>query len=235
MPSLGRKILQKLGLARFSAQFSGRLSPEPDRLPQEAWWQAAVADQAASLQDRSLDFLWLGDSITAGLGAASPEGTVFNAALGGMTTTSLVVQLQRLDSVNLQVRQAVIAMGTNDADRALSLDDFRDNLTMAIELIQGFGAHRIHLLPAHFPTPGHLWNYGWPDALTRVQQLNAQLAQIAQMAQTGPGLVYHPQFFASMYAGDRMEPTLTTDGVHLNESGCEQYRQLLQVLMATSA
>jgi lysophospholipase L1-like esterase len=235
MPSLVRKILHKLGFsAQFSGQFSARMPPEPDRLPQEAWWQAAVADQAARLDGQSLDFLWLGDSITAGLGAASPEGMVFNAALSGMTTTSLVVQLQRLDSVNLQVRQAVIAMGTNDADRALSLDDFRDNLTTAMALIQGFGAQRIHLLPAHFPTPGHLWNYGWPDALTRVAQLNAQLADLAQ-AQTGPSVVYHPQFFASMYAGHRMEPALTTDGVHLNEPGCAQYRQLLQVLMATSA
>jgi lysophospholipase L1-like esterase len=286
MPSLVRKLLKQLGLAVH-------LPPEPDSLPAEAWWQAAIAAQADSLQDQSLDFLWLGDSITAGLGTAGERETVraVNAALSGMTTTSLVVQLQRLGQVNLRVRQGVIAIGTNDADRALTLAEFRHNLTTSIGLIQGLGAHRIHLLPAHFPTPGHLWHYGWPDALARVQQLNQILAQVADLvadpvgqtvaqavadpvaqtvadpvAQTvadpvaqavadpvaqavadpvaqavsspptgQPLVVYHPQFFASMYVGQTIEPSLTTDGVHLNEHGCQQYRELLWALMASSA
>jgi lysophospholipase L1-like esterase len=235
MPFLVRRILKKLGL-------SVRMPPEPDRLPQEPWWQAAVAAQAARLDGQSLDFLWLGDSITAGLGEVSPADRVFNAALSGMTTTSLVIQLQRLSSINLQVGQVVIAMGTNDADRALTSTDFYTNLITAIGLIQFMGADRIHLLPAHFPTPGHLWNYGWPDALTRVQQLNPLLAQVAQMVahptaagQSPLSVIYHPHFFISMYSGYQVEPSLTTDGVHLNTQGCQVYRQLLVALMAESA
>jgi lysophospholipase L1-like esterase len=245
MPSLVRRILNKLG-------FSGYLPPEPDPLPEAAWWQAAVAAQAHSLQDRSLDFLWLGDSITSGLGPAWGDREVgtapvdtergFNAALSGMTTTSLVIQLQQLSAVNLQVGQVVIAMGTNDADRAITPIEFCHNLTAAIELIQGLGAHRIDLLPAHFPTPGYLWHYGWPDALTRVQQLNQQLAQVAQTfadsaaaGESQLSVIYHPQFFSAMYSGHRVEPALTTDGVHLNAQGCQVYRQLLLALMTESA
>jgi lysophospholipase L1-like esterase len=240
MPSLVRRILKKLG-------FSGHLPPVPDPLPQEAWWQAAVAAQADHLQNRSLDFLWLGDSITAGLGTAADSGETgvvqgVNTALSGMTTTSLVIQLQQLSAVNLQVGQVVIAMGTNDADRAITPIEFRHNLIAAIELIQGLGAHRIDLLPGHFPTPGHLWHYGWPDALTRVQQLNWQVAQVAQTfadstaaGESQLSVIYHPQFFSAMYSGHRVEPALTTDGVHLNAQGCQIYRRLLLALMAESA
>lgn len=205
--------------------------PEPDSLPQEAWWQDEVAFQAQLTQGQTLQQAIWGDSITAALGnTLGPER--FNFALSGMTTMSLGPQMERLAPARVQ--RGAIALGTNDADRQISPEQYREYLSQAIAQLKAWGCDRIDLLPPHYPTPGHLWRYGYPNALERIEQLKQILASLAD----GETVCYQADFFASLYPppdqGPHLRRELTTDGVHLNAPGRTLYRELLLQLWSSA-
>jgi len=200
--------------------------PQPDLLATQSWWQEDVKYQADVAQDRIYDHCLFGDSISSGLGNNFGDRS-FNFALSGMSSVSLLTQLNYLVSANVRCNQAIIAMGTNDAVYQISDSAFASNMTVAISLVRRLRAKRILLLPVFYSTVAASKTVGMAGSIDRVEQINGLLYQVA-IAQnvmiTDAGL-------KPLYNGQALRDTLTLDGVHLNAEGKKIYRRALLQLM----
>ncbi|MBV8882843.1 MAG: SGNH/GDSL hydrolase family protein [Chroococcidiopsidaceae cyanobacterium CP_BM_RX_35] len=197
-------------------------SSSKDYLIAEIWWQK----QVNSTQNKNYDACLFGDSISSSLGNSLGKHT-FNFAMGGMTTTSLVDQLKALTTANVKCQVAIIAMGTNDADGSITNDDFIKNLKTSISLVQGLGANQVFVIPAFYSTVEASYNPALAGPITRVEEINALIRQIAAMEK----VILFEEDIQPLYQGQSLRKDLTIDGVHLNSDGQNLYRQaLLKIL-----
>jgi acyl-CoA thioesterase-1 len=128
---------------------------------------AAVAPAAPSAPLRKNVVLFLGDSLTAGLGVepeqAYPallgehwrkEGLPFAARNAGVSGSTTADALENLDwCLSQDVGIVFLALGANDGLRGLSLDSSRKNLAAIIEKIRAHGARVVMaemLLPPNY-------------------------------------------------------------------------------------
>jgi acyl-CoA thioesterase-1 len=124
----------------------------------------APADTRAATADTRPRVVFLGDSLTAGLGLASDEAypsliqrrvdadglnyQIVNAGVSGDTSFDA---LSRLDwALDGDVRVLVVALGGNDGLRGLPADQLQKNLATIIERAQ---ARRIHVILAGMEAP----------------------------------------------------------------------------------
>lgn len=202
-------------------------SPPNDRLPTSALWQLAVEYQATVSHQRAYASCIFGDSISSALGSSLGEGT-FNFALGGMSSVSLVEQLKRLVAQRVQCKEALIAIGTNDAWYTIRDQDFVQNLKLAIGLVRSLGAEKIVLFPAFYSTVAASHNPALAGPIQRVDEITQLITQVAAAEQV-PIATADVQ---GLFAGKALREELTSDGVHLNAAGLALYRQILQRLSA---
>lgn len=111
--------------------------------------ESAVVPTRATLDTRPA-VVFLGDSLTAGLGVASEEaypsliqqkidadGLAFHVVNAGVSGDTSAGGLSRLDdALSGDVRILIVALGGNDALRGLPVDELRKNLAAIIERAQ---------------------------------------------------------------------------------------------------
>lgn len=198
-------------------------NPPQDRLASVPIWQTFVEYQAMAGANQVYQGCLFGDSISSALGNTLGAGR-FNFALGGMSTTSLLVQLDRLTKQQVQCQTAVIAIGTNDAMYSLSDKQFQQNLTRIITLTRAaLGAQNIILIPAFYSTVEASNNPRMAGTLSRVDDINGILRTVAK-AENVP---VYSAVIQPLFEQGALKQSLTFDGVHLNAEGLKIYRQAI--------
>jgi len=168
--------------------------------------------------------VFLGDSLTAGLGLAPEQSypsligkkiaatgydvEIVNAGVSGDTSAG---GLRRLDwSLEGDVRAMVLALGANDGLRGLPTDELKKNLTVVIERAR---SRNIPVVLAGMEAPP---NFG-PDYTREFRQVYTDLAK-----------EYDVRFVPFMLLGVAGVPALNQgDGIHPNARGAEIVADLI--------
>jgi lysophospholipase L1-like esterase len=203
--------------------------PRPDTLATMPWWQDENRYRVNITASHHYEYCLFGDSITSLLGNTLGSST-FNFALSGMSSVSLVEQLNQLLAAKVKCSKVIIAMGTNDADYRITNQQFVNNMERAIVLTRQMQAYHIVLLPAFYSTVAASHNIDMAGPLSRVKEINRLLQQVAAnqgVMLTGDGL-------DPLYSGEALRDDMTTDGVHLNARGRVIYRNALLRIMENS-
>lgn len=208
-------------------------SPHPptDILTSLPAWQTSVEYQSTVSQNRRYQGCLFGDSISSAVGNTLGEQR-FNFALGGMSTVSLIEQLKRLVSHRVKCQKIIIAIGTNDAWYTINNEQFTQNLRQIFSLSRALEATHIVLLPAFYSTLAASKNPNLAGPLPRVELINKLIEQTAK----AENILVNAAAIKPLFQGQTLRENLTVDGVHLNATGIEMYRQaLLKILNADSA
>jgi lysophospholipase L1-like esterase len=197
-------------------------TPPTDRLASIPAWQTLVEYQATVSEKKQYQGCLFGDSISSALGHSLGAGR-FNFALGGMSTTSLLTQLQWLTQRQVQCHSAIVAIGTNDALYTIENGQFRENLTEIIRLVRSLGVERIVLLPAFYSTVAASKNPQMAGPISRVNEINQLLDEVAK----AENVSVNAAAIQPLFEQQTLKANLTRDGVHLNAAGLSIYRKAL--------
>ncbi len=177
--------------------------------------------QTGTTATRHFQIVFLGDSLTAGLGLLSDESypvviqqkfaqegyenvEVVNAGISGDTTAGGLQRVAALLEPDAKI--LVVALGGNDALRGLPVSQTRDNLAKIIDTAQAGGAM---VLLAGMEAPTNLGE-------DYQQEFHAAFLQVVRDHR---GIVYMP-FLLEGVAG---HPDLNQgDGIHPNKAGAAQ-------------
>jgi len=204
--------------------------PPDDQLSKIPAWQTLVEYQEIVSQGQQYQGCLFGDSISSGLGNSLGEHR-FNFAIGGMSTVSLVEQLQRLVARQVRCQTVVIAIGTNDAWYHIDKEPFKQNMTQILTLVRSLSAKHVYVLPAFYSTVAASQKPELAGSLQRVEEINTWLRDVADEQHVPLEVTALKPLFEQKV----LKESLTTDGVHLNATGREIYRNaLLQLLAAQS-
>lgn len=201
-----------------------------DNLSSTDWWQDTVKSQVQAVSNNQYAACLFGDSISSGLGNTLGDHT-FNFAIGGMSTVSLIEQLQILNSANVKCREAIIAIGTNDALYNISDAQFVQNLQASIAGVRAMGARRVILIPAFYSTVAASRDPNMAGTIERVNEINTLIWQVVETEK----VAISTAGIQSLYEGQALKDNLTVDGVHLNGDGKKIYRQALLTLIDTTS
>jgi len=163
-----------------------------------------------------------GDSISAELGNTLGVDN-FNFSFDGLSTVSLVEQLQSLISHKVKCGKAVIAVGGNDAWYKMSDDSFRQKLQESISLLRKMGTEHIYLVPAFYSTVAGSKDPKVSAPVDKVVEINNIINQVGQQENI-PVLV---DDVAPLYENNALKDNLSSDGDHLNAEGLKIYREAL--------
>jgi hypothetical protein len=206
-------------------------SPRPPRdiLSTLPIWQTMVDYQVTVSRGKQYPTCLFGDSISAPLGNSLGEQT-FNFAIGGMSTVSLLEQLQSLAAAGVRCQKAIVAIGTNDAWYTIGDDQFSQNLGLIIERLRSQGTQQIVLIPAFYSTLAASKDPTLAGSIERVEQINRLLNQVAERKQ----VPVETAAIQPLFEGKTLKQNLTLDGVHLNSQGLKLYREGLLKLISNS-
>lgn len=200
--------------------------PPQDRLPMIPAWQTLVQYQAIVSQGQHYQGCLFGDSISSALGNRLGERQ-FNFAIGGMSTVSLIEQLQTLVAGRVQCQTVILAIGTNDAWYQISDEQFKQNIARIVALVRSLSPQRIYVLPAFYSTVAASQNPELAGSVKRVDEINTLLRTVANQQQIPvEGAALEP-----LFEQKALKASLTTDGVHLNDAGKTIYRAILLKLL----
>lgn len=202
-----------------------------DNVSTKQWWQSSVKRQMTIAKNKRYDGCLFGDSISSGVGNTLGKNN-FNFAIGGMSTVSLIEQLQKLIPIHVKCQKAVVAIGTNDAMYDINDDMFISNMERVVALLRSMGTQEIVLVPAFYSTVAASHNPHLAGTLTRVDEINDLIRQISVIE----NIPVAAEGIQPLFENQSLKGSLTTDGVHLNQEGIKIYRQaLLKLLSSTSA
>ncbi len=201
-------------------------NPPQDNLISSPVWDGQIQYQILATQNKQYSGCLFGDSVSAELGNTLGKGN-YNFGLGGVSTISLVDQIQRLIPHQVKCQKAIIAIGGNDAWYNLSDELFTQKLQQAIALVRNMGTQKIYLIPAFYSTLAASLDPTVSAPLPKVEHINALINQIAAKEQ----IPVEENGIASLYENHVLKSNLTSDGDHLNEAGITIYRAaLLEIL-----
>jgi lysophospholipase L1-like esterase len=214
-------------LLTYSAWLSDRLRGFPDlsqgdNLTASRWWHHTIQAQIRTSQGQSYKKYLFGDSISSGLGNTLGQD-LFNFALGGLSSVSLVEQLKVLSAANLKHSHAIIAIGTNDALYGTSDRVVDQNVRQAIDLVRSMDANRVILVGAFYATHRASKNTWLAGSNQRINEINYLLKRVAAEEQTH--FILDP--LHALFHQEALNPKFTQDGVHLNSRGKYIYKQIL--------
>ncbi len=201
--------------------------PPQDQLPKIPAWQTLVAYQSTVSQEQQYQGCLFGDSISSELGNSFGERR-FNFAIGGMSTVSLIDQLQTLIDRRVRCQTVVIAIGTNDAWYQISDQQFKQNMTQVIALARSLSAQRIYVLPAFYSTIAASQNPELAGSIERINQINTVLKAVTAEQQ----VPLEATVLSPLFEQQALKESLTTDGVHLNAAGQALYQTILSRFLA---
>lgn len=198
------------------------LLPPEDNLNFTLWWRGLVFLQTQLTRNKHYQWGLFGDSISAQIG--NPYGKLFfNFAISGMSLVSLVPQLKALNQVEVRCERAIIAMGTNDAWYGISNERFSCLMKESISLLRLMGTAQIILIPAFYSSLAASINPLQAAPLKRVVEINSLLEEIAQIEK----IPLETEGIFALYNDKVLKYEFTTDGVHLNQEGCQIYREFV--------
>jgi len=201
--------------------------PPDDQLSKILAWQTLVEYQEIVSQGQQYQGCLFGDSISSGLRNSLGEHR-FNFAIGGMSTVSLVEQLQRLVARQVRCQTVVITIGTNDAWYHIDKEPFKQNMTQIVTLVRSLSAKHVYVLPAFYSTVAASQKSELAGSLQRVEEINTWLKDVADEQH----VPLEVTALKPLFEQKALKETLTTDGVHLNATGQEIYRNALLQLLA---
>jgi acyl-CoA thioesterase I len=199
-------------------------SPPPPGAQSAPGGQSAPSAPRAQTISTSPRIVFLGDSLTAGLGLSAEQSfpsliskklkekgldyEVVNAGVSGDTTAG---GLRRLDwSLEGDVRVLIVALGGNDALRGLPIDDMKKNLTAILDRAKARG---IPVILAGMEAPP---NNGI-DYTTGFRKVYTDLAK-----------QYDVRFIPFLLQGVAGDASLNqADGIHPNVRGAEIVAELV--------
>ncbi|MCV3216201.1 alpha/beta hydrolase [Plectonema radiosum NIES-515] len=212
-----------LDLVSKSKSFFTSDDPTPkDNLSSSLFWQLELQYQVYASEGKQFSGCLFGDSISAQIGDTLGEGN-FNFGINGLSSISLVQQLQRLIPTKVKCEKTIIAVGGNDAWYQLSDEDFRKKLLEAIALVRTSGTKQIFLIPAFYSTVAASKDPSLAAPLPKVEQINAVINQVA----ASENVPVVAEGIAPLYENNVLKDNFTTDGDHLNAEGLKIYRQAL--------
>ena len=200
--------------------------PPHDRLPMIPAWQTLVAYQAIVSEGQHYQGCLFGDSISSALGNSIGERR-FNFAIGGMSSVSLIEQLQTLVTQKVRCQTVIVAIGTNDAWYQIDDEPFKQNMTQILTLVRSLSAEQIYVLPAFYSTVAASHNPELAGSIQRVDEINKLLKDVT-IAQHVP---IESTILDSLFEKKALKESLTIDGVHLNATGQAIYRKVLLQLL----
>jgi len=206
----------------FVALNANALELPTDTLSSQSWWQDETKYQVIVAKDKQYNSCLFGDSISSGLGNTLGNNT-FNFALGGMSTISLIEQLNLLTAAKVKCNKVIIAIGTNDADYRITNTQFIKNMKEIIATGKQMGANSVILIPAFYSTVAASRDPSMAGPITRVEEINGLIRQISATEKvliSGEGI-------QPLFESQALKQNLTTDGVHLNADGRKIYRQAI--------
>ncbi len=200
-----------------------------DNLSSVAWWQYRVNNQIKINENKELNACLFGDSISSHLDNTLGNNN-FNFALPAMTTISLIQQLKMLDLANVKCKQAIIAIGTNDADSAMTDNDFFINMRNIITRMRLMGATKIILIPAFYSTLEASHKPELAAPISRVEEINNLISLVGKVEK----VLVVEETIKPLFDGQKLKSNLTIDGVHLNEDGLKIYRESILKIITGS-
>ncbi len=200
-----------------------------DNLSSTPWWQDEVKNQVLITQTKKYNACLFGDSISSMLGNTLGNNN-FNFSLSGMSTVSLIEQLKILNNAQVKCDRAIIAIGTNDAAYAIEDEPFVNNMKDIIAKVRQMGASRITLIPAFYSTLEASFNPGLAGTITRVEEINALIRQVA----VSENVLVSVETIKPLFKEQELKSNLTIDGVHLNADGRDIYRKSLLKIIGGS-
>lgn len=193
-----------------------------DNLSSSPLWQLELQYQVFAIEGKKFSGCLFGDSISAQIGNTLGQGN-FNFGINGLSSISLVEQLQRLTPTKVKCEKTIIAVGGNDALYQLTDEEFSKSLKEAIALVRTSGTKQIFLIPAFYSTVAASKDPTLAAPLAKVQQINAVINQVA----ASENVPVVAEGVAPLYENNVLKDNLTTDGEHLNAEGLKIYRQAL--------
>ncbi|WP_051502886.1 alpha/beta hydrolase [[Scytonema hofmanni] UTEX B 1581] len=209
-------------LSKSKLFFASNDATIKDNLSSSPLWRLELQYQIFASEGKQFSGCLFGDSISAQIGNTLGEGN-FNFAFNGVSSISLVQQLQRLIPTKVKCEKTIIAVGRNDALYQLSDEEFRKNVKEAIALVRTSGTKQIFLIPAFYSTVAASKDPTVAAPLPKVEQINAVINQVA----ASENVPVVAEGIAPLYENNVLKDNLTTDGDHLNAEGLKIYRQAL--------
>ena len=226
-------VLIALSLALLASALACSRSPSAEATTPAS---AAELPATAAPNTEAPRIVFLGDSLTAGLGVAPNEaypaliqqrvrqaGYAFEVVNAGVSGDTSAGGLRRFDwSLQGDVRVLVLALGANDGLRGLAISDMQHNLATMIERAQ---SRHIDVLLAGMEAPP---NFG----AEYTRQFRGAYAELAR--------TYHVRFIPFFLTGVAgIAPLNQGDGIHPNAQGHRLIADLmwrnLQPLLAARA
>ncbi len=209
--------------------YTGSLQiPPKDQLSSTIWWKLVIQRQKRLTQNQQYKVGLFGDSITSPLGNSLGKH-IFNFAITAMSTRSLVEQLKVLVDSQVTCATAIVAIGTNDAWYDISNATFVQLKREVTHLLRLMGAKQIVLLPVFYSSVAASENPFRAATLARVEEINALLRQVAVIE----NVYLADKEIQVLFEDKAIKANFTSDGVHLNPSGLEVYKQVLLELIST--
>jgi hypothetical protein len=200
--------------------------PPQDQLPKIPAWQTLVEYQAIVSKSQRYQGCVFGDSISSGLGNSLGEHR-FNFSIGGMSTVSLIAQLQTLVAQQIQCETVIVAIGTNDAWYHIDDKQFKQNMTQVVTLARSLAPKHIYVLPAFYSTVAASQKPELAGPIQRVDEINSLLKAVTDEQRVPlKATVLEP-----LFEQKALKESLTVDGVHLNDAGKAIYRTILLRLL----
>jgi len=209
-------------LSKSKLFFASSDATPKDNLGSSPLWQLELQYQVFATENKQFSGCLFGDSISYQIGNTLGEGN-FNFAFNGVSSISLVQQLQRLIPTKVKCEKTIIAVGGNDALYQLSDEEFSKNLKEAIALVKTSGTKQIFLIPAFYSTVAASKDPSLAAPLAKVEQINVVMNQVA----ASENVPVVAEGIAPLYENNVLKDNFTTDGDHLNAEGLKIYRQAL--------
>jgi len=202
--------------------------PTKDTLSDSPIWQLGLQYFQIATKGKRFSACLFGDSITAEFGNKVGINN-FNFAFEGLSTVTLVEQLQVLATNQVSCQKAVIAVGGNDAWYTMSDDAFRQKLQESIGILRKMKTKDIYLVPAFNSTVAGSKDPTVAASLERIIQINQIINQVGD----GEKIPVLTDGVAPLYENNALKDNLSSDGDHLNEEGLKIYKAALKSILGS--
>lgn len=201
-------------------------NPPKDNLSTSPIWQLGLQYFLIATRDQRFSGCLFGDSVSAELGNTLGQNN-FNFGFDGLSTISLLEQLQSLAHNNLKCQRAIIAVGGNDAWYQISDESFRQNLEASVTLLRKMGTKDIYFVPAFYSTVAASKDPSVSAPNDKVGEINNVINQVG----TDEKIPVLTQGVAPLYENNALKDNLSSDGDHLNAEGLKIYQQALEEVL----
>lgn len=180
-----------------------------------------------ALKNKTIHFLFLGDSITEFWKVKDPDffnkNNYINRGISGQTTSQMLLRFQQ-DVINLKPKNLIILAGTNDIAEntgPISNENILDNIKSMVEIAQcnHIKVTLCSVLPAY--------DFNWKKGLNpapKILALNSMLKKYAQ----DHNLNYVDYYSEMKDERNGLDPIYTEDEVHPNAKGYQKMEEILR-------